>query len=874
MRHPSATATVRPSVESLEPRRLLAAIASDQTLSGSIAVVGEADEFTFNAAAGDSIVVALTDTDSTSATAPRLEIFAPDGTSLGAEADFDGVDLDVTAPQNGTYRAVVRENGDDNTFDYRITLAKLPGPQTPGVDGGPILSGQRLEGQIVRGDLDVFTFQADAGDSVVFALTDLDSASSTAPFLRIYGPDGAVVASESDFDGVDLDFTAPSGGTYYALVRESNSDNAMDYRVALSVFPGPQADDVLDNDGGTLVSGGRVAGQIDRGDLDAFTFTADPGDSVVVTLADLDSATSTVPFLRIYGPDGAVVASESDFDAVDLDFIAPSGGTYYALVREANSDAAMDYRIGLAVFPGPQADDPFDNDGGVIVSGQRVEGRVDRGDLDIYTFTADPGDNVVAALTDLDSTTSTVPFLRIYGPDGAVVASESDFDGVDLDFIAPSGGTYYALVREGNVDAAMDYRLALAVLPGPQAADDFDDEGGPIASGQTLAGRIDRGDLDIYTFAADPGDQIAVALGDTDATTATAVRLSLYAPDGTRIADGADFDGTEQFVIAPTGGTYYVVARESNSDAALDYQLSLVVVPGPQASDPFDLDGGNLPSGQDRTGSITRADLDVFTFNASAGNAFTVNLLETTGNSAFGARVTVFGPDGALLGSNTANPTTSVNVASAPASGTYYALVRDADSDATGTYSIGLNAPAGSDADPPQVAGARFVFEREQAIEFVLSEPINGLSFRDFEVLNTTTGAGFAPTVDFVAATNTVRLTFPALSGDVLPDGNYRVTLEAGSVADAAGNVFGGAFVFDTFSLAGDANRDRAVTIADFALLRAGFGGPGVFSDGDFNYDGQVTIADFAILRSNFGTSLASPAASLFADGDGEDVLG
>ena len=59
--------------------------------------------------------------------------------------------------------------------------------------------------------------------------------------------------------------------------------------------------------------------------------------------------------------------------------------------------------------------------------------------------------------------------------------------------------------------------------------------------------------------------------------------------------------------------------------------------------------------------------------------------------------------------------------------------------------------------------------------------------------------------------------------------------------------------------LAGDANGDGSVTIADFAILRANFGTSGaMFSTGDFNEDGDVTIADFAILRANFGTSVSS----------------
>ena len=105
----------------------------------------------------------------------------------------------------------------------------------------------------------------------------------------------------------------------------------------------------------------------------------------------------------------------------------------------------------------------------------------------------------------------------------------------------------------------------------------------------------------------------------------------------------------------------------------------------------------------------------------------------------------------------------------------------------------------------------------------------------------------------------------------VLPDGMYSVNVAAGAVEDAVGLRSSADASFDFFVLAGDANRDRAVTIADFAILRSNFGRAGLFSEGDFNRDGVVSIADFAILRGNFGAALASPAAGLFADGAGEE---
>ncbi|MEM7809564.1 MAG: dockerin type I domain-containing protein, partial [Planctomycetota bacterium] len=55
--------------------------------------------------------------------------------------------------------------------------------------------------------------------------------------------------------------------------------------------------------------------------------------------------------------------------------------------------------------------------------------------------------------------------------------------------------------------------------------------------------------------------------------------------------------------------------------------------------------------------------------------------------------------------------------------------------------------------------------------------------------------------------------------------------------------------------LDGDANFDGVVDLADFGLLRSGFGSAGR-NAADFNLDGTVDLADFGILRAFFGQSL------------------
>ncbi len=66
--------------------------------------------------------------------------------------------------------------------------------------------------------------------------------------------------------------------------------------------------------------------------------------------------------------------------------------------------------------------------------------------------------------------------------------------------------------------------------------------------------------------------------------------------------------------------------------------------------------------------------------------------------------------------------------------------------------------------------------------------------------------------------------------------------------------------------LAGDANFDGTVDLADFGILRANFGqSNATFDTADFNDDGKVDLADFGILRANFGLNSASDIASIAA---------
>jgi hypothetical protein len=124
-------------------------------------------------------------------------------------------------------------------------------------------------------------------------------------------------------------------------------------------------------------------------------------------------------------------------------------------------------------------------------------------------------------------------------------------------------------------------------------------------------------------------------------------------------------------------------------------------------------------------------------------------------------------------------------------------------------------------------------------------------------VLQNLTNPGVVPawTLAYDSLTNIASMGFAG----VVPDGRYQLTLAAGAVADPAGNTLTSSSVFSFFSLAGDANHDAIVDIADLGILATNWQqSPRDYFQGDFNYDGSVDVADLGILATNWQKSLGA----------------
>jgi hypothetical protein len=142
----------------------------------------------------------------------------------------------------GTYLVLVAsfDSGFNGTGTYRLTLAKTPGPVSvsPGDQGGALTSGVSQAGEIVQGDVDVWTINAIAGQSITVVATQTSETDDFRPWVRVYAPNGSVLASTSGLTAATAAIaSAPVSGTYLILVAsfDSGFDGTGTYSVVATV---------------------------------------------------------------------------------------------------------------------------------------------------------------------------------------------------------------------------------------------------------------------------------------------------------------------------------------------------------------------------------------------------------------------------------------------------------------------------------------------------------------------------------------------------------------------------------------------------------------------------------------------------------------
>ena len=478
-------------VEAVEPRRLLAAVGESEpngtlatadpiavgdVLAGQIDPADDADLFRFESGPDDITDFVLDrDTDAFA----TIILFDENGDSFAiASGDlfFGPLELRLSFP--GTFYLGVT-GGDDLSDpvdgDGRTQFPGDPGPYTLSVvdanpdsadddqtlaTASPIALGQTVSGEITPAtDVDLYRFDADAGQRVSIDADDGDFFGQLTTRLRLFDANGVELASDGDDRGnldpqtingyIEYEFDA--AGTYYVgvssngnetydpLTGDGDTTNGLSNTgpYTLTLFDGDandQLDEAADTFPGSTIDGDLSVG----GDVDLYEFTAFDGDYFV----EADFGDDTLVRL---------------FDAAGIELAAGVGGLVSPLLFD-----------GEPYFLGISAVDNADYD---PTTGGGDAGAATGGYLGSLQFTADPGDGGAPQLVDA--------FYEA-DPDSDLV-DDADGPAVFFDFDRD--------VEEPDDDDVIG--LTLARLPGGTAVDpgelNFEILDGPLGDDTRLA---------------------------------------------------------------------------------------------------------------------------------------------------------------------------------------------------------------------------------------------------------------------------------------------------------------------------------------------------------------------------------------------------
>ena len=473
------------------------------------------------------------------------------------------------------------------------------------------------------------------------------------------------------------------------LVSDATKSGAGTYRLHLARGTIAPAGNVLTNgftDTGSIASVGAN---------NTWTFTASAGDRIVLRVGEISQTGNFTPRIRLVNPSAVQQAQASSAMAAEISVVATNTGTFTVIVDDAvGTTATGTYRLTLAKTPG----DVFvagGDEGGPLTNGVMHTGTIDVGDLDVWTFTANTGENLTLRLGELVTGSSLTPALWLYGPNGALLDSLSGSAATEVSVRATNGGTYTVVVGDysGGYVGSGTYRLTLAKTGSPIVTLPTDD-GGPLTNGVRHTGMIDVGDLDVWNFTANAGEGIRIRMGELVKGSSLTPAVWLYGPDGALLASyGSSAAAAEVSARATNSGTFTVVVGDYSGGYAGNgtYQLTLAKTGSPIVVSAND-DGGPLTNGVMHSGSIDVGDLDVWSFSATAGDSIQIRMGELVPASTLTPALWLYGPDGSLLDSYGSSAVAAEVSTRAKTSGTFTVVVGDYSGGyaGSGTYRLKL----------------------------------------------------------------------------------------------------------------------------------------------------------------------------------------
>ncbi|MFI1992876.1 IPT/TIG domain-containing protein [Actinoplanes sp. NPDC020271] len=549
---------------------------TDVSTSGTLTVDGTATTVTFGTA-GKAAVLRFTGTKGqrlsfgvTGSTVGDLNIYGytPSGAAFARnlfEAPWTQTSLAgglalPPLPTSGVYQIALKPVTASATGSAVATLSTRTVSALNLTGSGTTASFARAGQQV---DL---TFAATAGQQMGIGLTGstLSSTSLTAQILDANG--SALLWNDANgnqfkrtlvgLSGYDLDFVAPTTGTYTLTLGSSDAATG-------SVLVTASAAQNL----GTLTPGTAKVASVTRPGQDLLaTFSGTAGQLLSL---DFESATSTyLPDVFLVGPDGAVL-SESSASSGRADLPAlPATGTYTLRINLYSGTGSF----GLKLWQRTSSGALSLTGAGTSVSFTSAATLAD------LSFTATAGGVYTFALSNWTLPATGSVRARILDASGAVVQDYTIGSLGTVNLAAATSGTFHLLLAPtGGATGGLLVTWSQRIL------------GGSLTQGSTSAISVTRpGQMTLFTYAGTAGQRLAL-MADTY-TFAHAVTAVVYNPDGTVLYNGLLRGRLFDLAALPATGSYQILLEPSAETGTLTFTPVIAVNGGTLAV------GGTAPT--------------------------------------------------------------------------------------------------------------------------------------------------------------------------------------------------------------------------------------------------------------------------------------
>jgi hypothetical protein len=372
--------------------------------------------FRFYATKGQPVLVTVDGTlDS------ELEFYAPTGEEFDVGENYtDGAQRLLVPTVDGEYyvRSTIR------VYDAAPIVVTV----NTAHKGAAVIGTPAARRKVARGEFDVWTFDAKAGQ-----LIDVDLGVAGRPAtIYIYGEGKTATDVNNGFGsgGWDDRMTRiaqheknDTSATY--LVREAGT-----YNVAIVPLGDLTYALQIEESRAAVGEGETVHGVIARGEYAVYSFDGAPGQVVSVSA----KARSFDAFLYLYSPSGVRVGMSDDANgSLDptLDTVLDESGRYIVVVFSFGGGGSGEFELTKGSKEPKRAD-----------FGRALAGQVAAEASDVWSFEAKAGQNILINVRG----TEFQPGFRVYGPDGTLIQS-ADGDDPLASFRLPVDGRYTVWVR-------------------------------------------------------------------------------------------------------------------------------------------------------------------------------------------------------------------------------------------------------------------------------------------------------------------------------------------------------------------------------------------------------------------------------------------